>query len=56
MNTIAAGISDCELNHPYTILFSDDGDKSIREVFSMPASEKLTYHTLGSTYDKKCRV
>lgn len=56
MNTIAARISDCELNHLYTILVSDDGDKTVREVFSMPAGEKLIYHTLGLTYDKKCRV
>lgn len=49
---IAASSSDGELNHPYKILISDDGGKRVREVFSMPASEKVTYHTLGLTYDK----
>lgn len=53
---IAAGTSDSELNHPYTILISDDGGKTVRKVFSMPASEKVTYHTLGLTYDKKNKV
>ena len=53
---VAAAISDCELNHPYTILVSDDGGKTVRTVFSMPAGEKITYHTLGLTYDKKNHV
>ena len=53
---IAAGISDGELDHPYKIVVTDDGGKTLREVFSQPAGEKLTYHTLGLTYDEKHQV
>ena len=53
---IAGGISDGELNHPYKIVVSDDGGKTVREVFSQPAGEKLSYHTLGLTYDEKNHV
>ena len=53
---IAGGISDGELNHPYKIVVSDDGGKTLREVFSQPAGEKLTYHTLGLAYDQKHQV
>jgi len=53
---IAASISDGELNHPYKIVVTDDRGKSVREVFSMPASEKVTYHTLGITYCRKHHV
>ncbi len=53
---IAAGTSDGELNHPYKIIVTDDGGKTIREVFSLPAEEMRTYHTLGLAYDYKHHI
>ena len=53
---IAAGISDGNLNYPYRIAITDDGGQTVREVFSMPAGDEVTYHTLGLTYDHERHV
>ena len=48
---IVAGISDGNLNYPLKIVVTDDGGKTFREVFAMPATDTVTYHTLGISYD-----
>jgi hypothetical protein len=51
---IAAGVSDIKPNHPLKIAVSDDGGTTVREVFTMPATNpKMTYHTTGIAYDPK---
>ena len=53
---IAGGISDGNLNYPYKIVVSDDGGKTVRPVFTMPAEKKVTYHTLGISYHSEFNV
>lgn len=49
---IAAGASDIKQNHPFKIAVSDDGGKTVREVFTMkPETPEVTYHTVGLAYD-----
>ncbi len=49
---IAAGASDIKQNHPFRIAVTDDGGKTIREVFTMkPENQEMTYHTVGIAYD-----
>ena len=51
---IAGGASDIKQNHPFKIALTDDGGKTVREVFSMqPERPTVTYHTVGITYDPK---
>ena len=49
---IAAGASDIKQNHPFKIVVTDDGGKTVREVFTMiPERPEVTYHTVGIAYD-----
>ena len=53
---ISVGLSDLEPNYPCKIIVTDDGGKTVREVFSMPAFEDVSYTTVGLTYDKNYNV
>ncbi len=53
---ISVGASDFGKNFPCKIVVIDDGGKTVREVFSMPAVEDVSYHTVGLTYDNKSDV
>ncbi len=49
---IAAGASDIKQNHPFKIAITDDGGKTVKEVFVMkPETPEVTYHTVGLTYN-----
>lgn len=49
---IAAGVSDIKQNHPFKIAVTDDGGKTVKEVFTMkPETPEVTYHTVGITYN-----
>jgi len=49
---IAAGVSDIKQNHPFKIAITDDGGKTVKEVFDMqPETPEVTYHTVGITYN-----
>jgi hypothetical protein len=51
---IAAGVSDVKQNHPFKIAMTDDGGKTIQEVFTMhPENSTVTYHANGIAYDPK---
>lgn len=51
---IAGGASDIKQNHPFKIAITDDGGKTVMEVFSMlPETPEVTYHTVGIAYDPK---